>query len=193
MSERVAVPRRKAVGFTRLSHGTREDWEFIMEEDARYNATLADRILAHLSLLSGEFSGLRVDRLEHSLQSATRAYRDGRDDEYVVCALLHDIGDTLAPYNHADIAADLLKPFVSERNQWMIRHHAIFQGYYFWDMIGWDGAARERFRANPHFDHTAEFCAEYDENAFDPAYQSMPLEAFAPMVRKLVSVPKSRD
>ena len=119
---------------------------------------LADRVLTHLRLLDGDFGGFAVDRLEHSLQTATRAYRAGEDEEYVVCALLHDIGDTLGPYNHSDIAAAIVKPFVSEENHWMVDKHAVFQGYYFFHHLGLDRDVRDEFRDHPWFDRTATFC-----------------------------------
>jgi predicted HD phosphohydrolase len=134
--------------------------------------------------------GFAVDRLEHSLQTATRAFKDGRDEEYVVCALLHDMGDILGPRNHADIAAAILKPFVSEQNHWMVEQHGIFQGYYFFHYIGLDREAREQHRGHPAFEHTAQFCHLYDQAAFDPAYESMPLSAFEPMVHRVFSTVK---
>ena len=109
---------------------------------------------------------------------------DGRDDEYVMCALLHDIGDTLAPNNHPSIAAGIVKPFVSEANHWMVLHHGIFQGYYFWHHLGWTRDAREEFRDSPFFEYTEEFCAKYDQTAFDPGYTSAPLSTFEPLIRQ---------
>jgi predicted HD phosphohydrolase len=131
-----------------------------------------------------------VDRLTHSLQSATLAHRDGMDEEYVVCALLHDVGDTLASYNHAELGATILKPFVSEENHWMLQHHGIFQGYYFFHYLGLDRNMREQFRGHPNFERTAMFCARHDQNAFDPDYDTMPLEAFLPMLHRVLERPK---
>ena len=132
--------------FTHMEDGTAEDWSIIAQDFARYAAQLPDRILTHLRLLDGDFGGFPVDRLTHSLQTATLAHRDGQDEEYVVCALLHDIGDTLGSFNHADIAAAMLKPFVSPENHWMVEKHAIFQGYYFFHHLGLDRHLREQFR-----------------------------------------------
>ena len=109
-----------------------------------------------------------------------------RDSEYVFCALIHDVGDTLAPFNHPEIAAAIVKPFVSEANHFMVQNHGVFQGYYFWDYIGMDGNAREEFRDSPHFDHTEEFTRLYDQTAFDATYTSNPLEHYAPLVRKIL-------
>lgn len=176
--------------FTHMEDGTAEDWAIIAKDFGQYAALLPDRIMTHLRLLEGDFGGFPVDRLTHSLQTATLAHRDGRDEEYVVCALLHDIGDTLGSFNHADIAAAILKPFVSEENLWMIEKHAIFQGYYFFHHLGLDRDMREQFRGHPDFEYTAQFCHLYDQNSFDPAYQSMPLEAFEPMLRRVMERPK---
>jgi predicted HD phosphohydrolase len=147
-------------------------------------------VLAHLRLLDGDYGGFAVDRLTHSLQTATLAHRDGRDEEYVVCALLHDIGDTLGSFNHADVAAAIVKPFVSEENHWMVEQHAVFQGYYFFHHIGGDRNLRERFRGHPAFDRTAEFCARYDGPGFDPKAETLPLEFFEPMLRRVMAFPK---
>jgi predicted HD phosphohydrolase len=180
----------KQARFTAMTEGTQDDWAAIAENAMAFNRELADRVLAHLKLLDGDYGGFPIDRLQHSLQTATRALRDGRDEEYVVCALLHDIGDTLGSYNHPDIAAAILKPFISEQNHWMVSHHGIFQGYYFFQFLGLDRDMREQFRGHDWFDYTAEFCAKYDQAAFDPDYDSEPLETFEPMVRRLFAAPK---
>ena len=176
--------------FHAMTEGTAEDWQAIAKASAEFSRGLADRLLTHLNLLKGDCGGFSVDRLEHSLQTATRAHRDGRDEEYVVCALLHDIGDILGPANHAEIGAVILKPYVSERNHWMLEHHGIFQGYYFFHHLGLDRDMREQFRGHPDFEYTAQFCHLYDQSAFDPAYESMPLEAFEPMLRRVVAKPQ---
>ncbi|HZR80106.1 MAG TPA: HD domain-containing protein [Candidatus Binatia bacterium] len=176
--------------FTRMVDGTPDQWAIVFSHSLPYQQKLPERVLDHLRLLRNDFGGYAVDRLEHSLQTATRAHRDGRDEEYVVCALLHDIGDTLGPLNHADIAAAILKPFVSEKNLWIVEQHAIFQGYYFFEHLGLDKNARDRFRDHPWFADTAAFCARYDQNSFDPAYESMTLEEFEPMVRRVLTQPK---
>src|SRR5689334_8766370 len=140
--------------FTDMAKGRAEDWQIISSHFLPYASALPDRVLSHLRLLEGDCGGFAVDRLTHSLQTATRAHRDGRDEEYVVCALLHDMGDTLGSYNHADIAAAVLKPFVSEENHWMVEKHGIFQGYYFFHYIGMDRNMREAFRDHPSFART---------------------------------------
>ena len=175
--------------FTTMEHSTADDWAIIGSHAAGFMAALPDRVLAHLRLLGGDFGGFAVDRLTHSLQTAARAERAGRDDAYVLCALLHDIGDTLGAYNHADVAAAIVKPFVSPELHWMVEQHAEFQGYYFFHHIGLDRDLRERHRGHPQFDLTAEFCAEFDSPAFDPAYPTPSLEHYEPLVRSMMATP----
>ena len=128
MTEIEKLPRAT---FTSFADSTKEDWDLIMSQRGELETALPNRILDQLELLRNDYGGFPVDRLEHSVQTATRAERDGRDDEYIVCALLHDIGDVLTPYNHPDIAAAILKPFVSSANHWTVKNHGVFQGYYF--------------------------------------------------------------
>ena len=129
--------------FKSFEESTRDDWAIISVQLDVTQRMVADRILEQLRYLASDHGGFPVSRLEHSLQTATRAERDGRDEEYLMCALLHDIGDTLAPYNHPQIGAAIVKPFVSEANHWMVEHHGIFQGYYFWHHIGMDRNTRD--------------------------------------------------
>lgn len=177
--------------FKSFVESTQEDWKLISANARDFNKGLAKRVISHLKLLDGDFGGFPVDRLEHSLQTATRAHRDGRDEEYVVCALIHDIGDTLGSYNHPDIAAAILKPFVSEKNHWMVAHHGIFQGYYFFEHLGLDKNLRDQFKDSPHYQYCAEFCHKYDQAAFDPDYDSEPLEFFEPMVERVFEFPRN--
>jgi predicted HD phosphohydrolase len=178
--------------FADLAASTENDWKILLSQFVPYAKALPDRILAHLRLLDGDFGGFPVDRLTHSLQTATRAYRDGRDEEYVVCALLHDVGDTLGTYNHADIAAAILQPFVSEANHWMVQHHGIFQGYFFFHHIGMNRDMRETFRSHPCFGQTEEleFCAHHDGPAFDAEAETLRLDFFEPMLRRVFAQPK---
>ena len=180
------APRAK---FRSMEESSPEEWQLIAAHFMSFNQGLADRVLAHLRLLDGDYGGFPVDRLEHSLQCATRAHRAGESEPYVVAALLHDIGDTLASYNHPDIAAAILKPFVDEKTHWMVEHHGIFQGYYFFHHLGMNRDMREAFRGHAHFEDTARFCELYDQSAFDSAYDSAPLEFFEPMVRRLFERP----
>lgn len=175
--------------FREMKDGTKEDWAIIGAEYREFAKDLPDRVLTHLKLLDGDFGGFPVCRLEHSLQTATRAHRDGRDEQYVVMALLHDIGDTLGSYNHPEVGAAIIKPFVTEEVHWICQNHGAFQGYYYFHHLGMDRDMRENFRASPHFEACAEFCEKYDQAAFDPDYDSEPLEFFEPMVRRVMAKP----
>ena len=182
-----AIPTQDKAAFTAMADGTAEDWAAIMRTSMAHRGEHVDRILAHLKLLGGDYGGFAVDRLEHSLQTATRAFRAGQDEEYVVCAALHDIGDILLPANHAELGATILKPYVSEQNHWMLEHHGVFQGYYFFHYLGLDRDMREQFRGHPDFEYTAQFCHLYDQNSFDPGFKSMKLDEFEPMVRRVLA------
>jgi predicted HD phosphohydrolase len=173
-----------------MQDSTQEDWQSIAADFMNYAQKLPERVIVHLKLLEGDFGGFPVDRYTHSLQTATRALHAGRDEEYVVCALLHDIGDTLGTFNHADIAAAILKPFVSDANLWMIEHHGIFQGYYFFHHVGLDRHMRDRFASHEHYAYTAEFCELYDNPAFDKHGETLPIAEFEPMLRRVLSAPR---
>jgi predicted HD phosphohydrolase len=176
--------------FTRMQNGTAEEYALIEEADAASARELPGRVLdAVRALDDGGASGYAVSRLEHSLQSATRAERDGRPAEYVVAALVHDIGDGLAPYSHGSYAASVLRPFVSEELCWVVAHHPLFQMYYYGPNMGGDVHARDRFAGHPGYAATVEFCERYDENCFDPGYDWLPLEHFAPVVTEVFSRP----
>jgi predicted HD phosphohydrolase len=176
--------------FKSMQESTREDWQLIGGEFMQFTTGLPARVIKHLQILEGDYGGFPVDRYTHSLQTATRALRDGRDEEYVVCALLHDIGDTLGSFNHPDIAAAILKPFVSEANHWMVQNHGIFQGHYFFHHIGLDRDMRDNFKGHPHYERTAEFCALYDNPAFDPKAETLPVSEFEPMLRRVMAQPR---
>ncbi len=177
--------------FRTMTEGTQQDWDTIMTHLKPFAANGGARVLDHLRLLDGDFGGFPVDRLTHCLQTATRAHRDGRGEDYVVMALLHDIGDTLGAFNHPDIAAAIIKPFVCEELHWITEHHGIFQGYNFFHYIGLDRNMRDKFHGHPHYAATAEFIDKYDCPAFDPDYDTAPLSFFEPMVMKLFAAPQS--
>jgi predicted HD phosphohydrolase len=176
--------------FRSMDEGKPDDWAIIGGSFIPYARGLADRVFDHLRLLDGDFGGFPIDRLQHSLQTATRAQRAGESDEYVTMALIHDIGDTLGTFNHPDIGAAILKPFVDEKLHWICKHHGIFQGYYFFHYLGLDRNMREAYRGHPHFEDTARFCELYDQAAFDSDYETLPLEAFEPLVRRVFAAPK---
>jgi predicted HD phosphohydrolase len=175
--------------FREMKEGTEEDWAIIGGEYREFAKDLPDRVLDHLRLLDGDFGGFPVDRLEHSLQTATRAHRDGRGEQYVVMALLHDIGDTLGSYNHPEVAAAIIKPFVTEEIHWICQNHGAFQGYYYFHHLGMDRNMRDKFEGHEHFQACAEFCEKYDQSAFDPDYESEKLDFFEPMVRRVMARP----
>jgi predicted HD phosphohydrolase len=177
-------------GFTRMDESTQVDWQIIGGEFMQFAKGLPDRVLAHLKLLEGDYGGFPIDRYTHCLQTATLALKDGRSDEYVVCALLHDIGDTLGSFNHPDIAAAVLKPFVNEADLFMVQNHGIFQGYNFFHYIGMDRNLRDNFRSSPHYSHTEEFVELYDNRAFDAALETLPISQFEPIVRRVMAQPK---
>ena len=176
--------------FTRMDQSSAQDWQLIAADFKSFSSALPNRVLTHLKLLDGDYGGFPIDRYQHSLQTATLALRDGRDEEYVVCALLHDIGDTLGCYNHPDIAAAVLKPFVTEANHWMVQNHGIFQGYNFFHHIGMNRDMRDVFAGQEHYARTEEFIALYDNPAFDASRQTLPISEFEPMLRRVFAQPR---
>lgn len=173
------------VSFRRMEDGTREDYLLLDRSERDYAQGLPDRIIAALQKLDHSLAGYPVTRLQHSLQAATRALRDGADDDLVVAALVHDIGDELSPYNHQDIAAAILKPYVREEVTWIVAHHALFQNYYYVHHLGGDRNGRERYKDHPWYAATRDFCANWDQNSFDPDYPSEPLSSFEPALRRV--------
>lgn len=173
------------VKFTAMKDGDREDYDFLTEHEVAYTKGTADRLLAALVDLDKGLSGYQVTRLGHSLQSATRALRDGADTEWIVAALLHDIGDIYAPYNHDEYAASILRPYVREQVAWVVEKHGDFQLVYYGEHVGADPEKRQAYADHPYFDDCVEFCARWDQNSFDPDYDSLPLAHFAPMVREI--------
>ena len=180
----------ETVSFTRMADGTREDYELLARHEDEYIAALPDRLIDAVRALEDSYGGYQVSRLEHSLQSATRALRDGRSDEYVAAALLHDIGDELAPYTHGEMVGAILRPYVEPRVAWIVAHHGVFQQFHYGQQTGEDPEARQRYRDHEWFDDCAEFCELYDQNCFDPVYDSLPLEDFEPLVRRVFSEPR---
>lgn len=178
----------QTVSFTAMKDGTKEDYELLEKLEKPFLALTADRVLDELRR-AGEatLEGYKITRLEHGLQSGTRALRDGADIDWVVGALLHDVGDGLAPQNHDKMSAEVIRPFVRWEVAWTVEHHGIFQTLYFGHHYGWDRNARDRYRDHPLFDTCAAFCEHWDQSSFDPDYVSEPLEMFEPMVREVFS------
>lgn len=173
------------VKFTRMKDGDKEDYDFLTEHETEYAAGTADRLLKALVELDESLSGYKVTRLGHSLQSATRAWRDGADIDWVVSALLHDIGDIYAPYNHDEYAAAVLRPFVREQCAWTVEKHGDFQLVYYAEHVGANPDKREAYRDNPYFDDCAAFCERWDQCSFDPDYPSMTLQELEPALRRV--------
>jgi predicted HD phosphohydrolase len=181
------------VSFIHMADGTAADYRIIAAGMQAVDDHLADDVLRQLQANETIDIGYQVTRLEHSLQSATLAHRDGADEEMIVAALLHDVGDLLAPWNHAEVAAAMLKPYVSARTHWVVAKHALFQTYYYNHHFGRDRNVRDMYRGHPHYEATVAFCEKYDQNAFDPNFDTMPLSAFEPMVRRLFDRPPGHD
>ncbi len=174
------------VSFTQMKDGTAEDYALLGKLEAEEMKGYPDRLLGWLMTME-DSAGYRISRLEHSLQAATRAYRAGEDEETVVCVLLHDIGDFIAPANHSEAAAAVLRPYVSEKNYWVVKHHGVFQGFYYYHFLDQDPDERERWRDHPYYQATVDFCENYDQASFDPGYDSEPLSFFEPMVRRIIN------
>jgi predicted HD phosphohydrolase len=179
--------RMQQVSFTRMDEGTAEDYAYLNRLEDAFVAALPDRLLAALIALENSLAGYRVNRLEHSLQTATRAEADGADIEMIVGALIHDLGDDIAPLNHSQLAAAIIRPYVRAEVAWVIEHHGVFQMYYYGDAMGIDKNARDLYRDHPWFDSCVRFCGQWDQMAFDPAYDSKPLAYFEPMLREIFS------
>ena len=175
------------VSYTAMADGNKEECVRAEEIIFRYKEGMCDRVLAYLDVLHEGERAEQVDRYEHSLQTATRALRDGQNDEIVVAGLLHDIGDALSSYNHGEFAAAMIRPFVSPNVHWLIANHGVFQGYYYFHFMGKDRNEREKFRGHPAYQLTVDFCEKYDQNSFDPNYDTMPLSAFEPVARRLMA------
>ena len=174
----------KKVNFTEMKNGSREDYELLEKYEKNFERKTADRLLKYLASRTTTLEGYQITRLEHSLQAATRAYKNGESEEMVVATLLHDIGDDLAPMNHSQYAASIIRPYVSEKTYWIILHHGLFQTYYSAHHLGGDRNARDKFKDHKYYQDTVDFCEKYDQSSFYPNYKSMSLEEFEPMVKK---------
>jgi predicted HD phosphohydrolase len=177
------------VSFHRMEDGTREDYALLERAEREYVRALPDRLMEALQKLDHSLEGYPVSRLGHSLQAATRALRDGADDELIVAALIHDVGDDLAPYNHSEIAAGIIRPYVRPEVTWIVEQHGLFQTYYYAHHYDRDRNAREKFRGHPWYQACHDFCANWDQSSFDPGYASEPLAVFEPRLRDIFSRP----
>ncbi|MDH3667470.1 MAG: HD domain-containing protein [Paracoccaceae bacterium] len=176
----------KSVSFTQMKDGTKEDYELLHRLEGSYLSGTADRLLRELRSQGDEtLAGYKITRLDHGLQSATRARRDGADTDWIVAALLHDIGDGLAPQNHDKMAAEIMRPFMREEVTWVVEHHGIFQMYYYAHHYGWDRELREKYSDSPYYQACVDFCERWDQSSFDPDYAANPLESFEDEVRQV--------
>lgn len=175
----------ETVKFTAMKDGDKEDYDFLDRHEIAFAAKTADRLLGALSQLDESLSGYKITRLGHSLQAATRAWRDGADEDWIVSALLHDIGDIYAPYNHDEYAAAILKPFVREQCTWVVEKHGDFQRLYYAHHTGGNPHARDRFAGHLYFADCDAFCERWDQSSFDPDYPTLPVELFRPMVERV--------
>ena len=173
------------VNFTQMKDGTKEEYLLLNKYEKKYTESTADRILKFMNGLNNTLEGYQITRLEHSLQTATRALNDNADDEMIVGALLHDIGDELAPLNHSEYAAAIIKPYVSEKTCWIIEKHGIFQMYYYAHHLGGNKNEREKFKGHKYYIDTINFCENWDQKSFDPNFKSLTLKDFEPYVKKI--------
>jgi predicted HD phosphohydrolase len=179
----------RIVSFRQMQDGSKEDYLLLDESEKKYAAGLPQRVLESLRKLDHSLEGYPVSRLGHSLQAATRALRDNADEEMIVAALIHDIGDELAPYNHAEVAAAILRPYVRPEVTWIVAQHALFQNYYYVHHFGGDRNARDRLRDHPWYEACAHFCAAWDQCSFDPDYPSESLATFEPLLHRIFARP----
>ena len=177
----------KTVKFVQMKDGTKEDYLLLEKHEKKYIEGTADRLIKFMSGLTNTLEGYQITRLEHSLQSATRALNDKANDEMVVATLLHDIGDELAPLNHSEYAAAVLKPYVSEKTHWIIEKHGEFQMYYYVHHLGGNRNQRDKYKGHKYYKDTLDFCENWDQTSFDPNFKSLPLKEFEPMVKKIFS------
>ena len=175
------------VKFTQMKDGTKDDYLLLDKHEKKYIEGTADRIIKFMSGLNDTLEGYRITRLEHSLQTATRALNDKASDEMVVAALLHDIGDELAPLNHSEYAATVLKPYVSEKTRWIVEKHGEFQMYYYAHHLGGNRDQREKYKGHKYYQDTLDFCEKWDQKSFDPNFKSLTLKSFEPLIQKIFS------
>ena len=177
----------KEVNFIQMKDGTKEDYLLLNKHEKEYIEGTADRLIKFMSGLSNTLEGYQITRLEHSLQTATRALNDKADDEMIVAALFHDIGDELAPLNHSEYAGTVLKPYVSEKTHWIIEKHGEFQMYYYAHHLGGNRNERDKYKGHKYYKDTVDFCENWDQKSFDPNYKSLTLKDFEPYVKKIFS------
>jgi len=177
----------KSVNFIEMKNGSKEDYLLLDKHEKKYIEGTADRLIKFMSGLSNTLEGYQITRLEHSLQTATRALNDKADEEMIVAALLHDIGDELAPLNHSEYAGTVLKPYVSEKTHWIIEKHGEFQMYYYVHHLGGNRNQRDKYKGHKYYKDTIDFCEDWDQKSFDPNFKSLSLKEFEPLLKKIFS------
>lgn len=175
------------VSFTRMDEGTVADYALLDDLEQQYINALPDRIMAALQGLEHSLAGYQISRLQHSLQSATRAENDGADIEFIVAALIHDLGDDLAPLNHSQMAASIIQPYVRGEVTWVVKMHGLFQMQFYGKQMNLPVDGHLEYRDHPWFESCQRFCNEWDQKAFDPDYPTYELSYFEPMVREIFS------
>ena len=175
----------KEVKFTQMKDGDKQDYDLLASLEDKFVKGTAERVIKVLKNLDSSLGGYKVSRLEHSLQTASRATRESANEEMIVAALLHDIGDEIAPLNHSELAASVLKPYVSEKTRWIIEKHGLFQSYYYNHHYGKDRNLRDKYKGHQFYEDTINFCHKWDQASFDPNYKTIPLEEFIPMVGRI--------
>tara|TARA_B110001454_G_C12669993_1_gene413327 strand:+ start:749 stop:1303 length:555 start_codon:yes stop_codon:yes gene_type:complete len=177
----------KKVNFMQMKDGTKEEYLFLNNHEQKYIKGTADRMLKFMNQLNNTLEGYQITRLEHSLQTATRALNDEAEDEMIVGALLHDIGDELAPLNHSEYAASIIKPYVSEKTHWIIKKHGEFQMYYYAHHLDGNRNQRDKYKEHKYYQATVDFCENWDQKSFDPNFKSLTLKDFESYVKKIFS------
>ena len=177
----------KTVNFTQMKDGNKDEYLLLDRYEKEYINKTAERILVYLKGLTKTLEGYKISRLEHSLQTATRAFNDKAEEEMVVAALLHDIGDELAPLNHSEYAAAILKPYVTKKTHWIIEKHGEFQMYYYAHHLGKNKNQRDKYIKHEYYQDAVDFCEKWDQTSFDPNFKSKSLAFFAPMVKRIFS------
>jgi len=177
----------KTVNFTEMKNGSKKDYLFLCKHEKKHIENTVNRLLKFMSGLKSTLEGYKINRLEHSLQTATRALNDKANDEMIVAALLHDIGDELAPLNHSEYAAAVLKPYVSEKTYWVIKKHGEFQMYYYAHHLGGNKNQRDKYKGHKYYQDAVDFCENWDQKSFDPNFKSLSLQKFKPFIKKIFS------
>jgi len=177
------------VSFTRMDEGSVDDYALLDKFEQQHIRALPDRLIEALDKLENSLAGYKISRLEHSLQSASRAEDDGADIELIVAALIHDLGDDLAPENHSQLAATIIRPYVRAEVTWVVHMHGLFQMQFYGAQMNLPVDGHLAYEDHPWFESCQRFCDDWDQQAFDPNYPTRPLSHFEPMLREVFTRP----